>query len=247
VTTAAASTGQTISADFTPAVLADALGKEIDDRSILRQISFRIEPGEFIALLGANGAGKSTLLKLLATLTSASEGQLRLFGREAGPSVAAVRDRLGMIGHGAMLYRDLTLRENLVFFGRLYGVKSAGDRAEELLERVGLAHRADDAVKTLSRGMMQRVSIARAVMHDPALLLADEPFAGLDAPSSRIVEQMLAGLHDAGKTVILANHDIGQSLRLAQRALVLRRGRLVIDSPSDELDVERVLEEVGGK
>jgi heme exporter protein A len=247
MTVTTATSPQTVMTETAPAVRAERLGKVIDDREILIGLTFEVKPGAFIALLGANGAGKSTLLKLLATLISPSDGTLDLFGRPARSASTAIRSRLGMIGHGAMLYRDLTLMENLVFFGRMYGVASPRKRAEQLLKQVGLASRAHDPVKTMSRGMMQRVSIARALMHDPDLLLADEPFAGLDAPSARVVERMLTDLHASGKTVILANHDIAQSLRLAGRAVVLRRGRLVVDQRSSELDVDAVLGHVEGR
>jgi heme exporter protein A len=224
------------------AVVARDLCKSIDEWPILRRISFTVMPGEFLALLGANGAGKSTLLKVLATLAPPTDGQLLLFGKSAVREMIAVRGRIGLIGHQAMLYRDLSAHENLTFFGKLYGVERPDRRAEQLLEMLGLADRGADAVKTFSRGMTQRVAIARALMHDPELLLADEPFDGLDAPSARSLENLLAQLHQSGKTIILANHDIPQSLRLARRAMVLRQGLLAIDRASAELGPDEVLE-----
>jgi len=232
--------------ESTPVVQVLSLGKVIDDRPILQDLSFEIARGRYVALLGANGAGKSTLLKVLATLIPPTHGQLLLFGRPLSRETTAFRSRLGMIGHGAMLYRDLSALENLVFFGRLYRVADPTARARELLEYVDLARRADDPVKTFSRGMVQRVSIARALMHEPDLLLADEPFAGLDAPSRRMLEQMLQRLHEEGKTIILANHDIEQSLALAEQALVLRAGRLIINGMTAGLDPDAVLAEVSG-
>jgi len=216
----------------TDAVLCHALDKSLDDRPILRGINLTIAAGEFVAILGNNGAGKTTLLKMLATLSAPSAGELRLFGQPMPRYAAAARARLGLIGHQAMLYRDLTARENLLFFGRMYGVKNIRDRADELLKLVGMSARADDAVKTFSRGMTQRVSIARALVHDPDILLADEPFAGLDVAGTDAVERLLLAQHQAGKTVILVNHDVGQSLRLAQRVLLLRGGRLAVDQPA---------------
>jgi heme exporter protein A len=144
-----------------------------------------------------------------------------------------------------MLYRDLTARENLEFFGRLYGVKQPVERAARLLEVVGLADRADDAVKSFSRGMVQRVAIARALVHDPELMLADEPFDGLDAPSVAATEQLLTHLNGAGKTIVLVNHDIAQSLQIAKRVVVLKQGRVSIDAAARTLDVAAVLAEVG--
>lgn len=225
-------------------VEAQGLCKSIDERPVLHEITFGIAPGRYVALLGANGAGKSTLLKILSTLTGPTSGQLKLFGQPLTRDLASVRARIGLIGHQSMLYHDLSALENLEFFGRLYGVKNVAQRAMHLLETLGLAHRAHDCVKTFSRGMTQRVAIARALMHNPDLLLADEPFAGLDAPSVAAVEEVLAALHGAGKTIILANHDIGQSLRLAEQAIVLRRGRKVIAAPTRALDAADVLGEM---
>ena len=227
------------------AVGASALGKRIDERAVLDAIDLRVLQGQFVALLGANGAGKSTLLRILATLTPPTSGELRLFGMRAGGREArAARGRIGMIAHQSMLYRDLSARENLEFFARLYGVSDPRRRAAELLDVVALPDRADDPVKTFSRGMTQRVAIARALVHDPDLLLADEPFDGLDAPSVATVEQLLEDLHAQGRTVILANHAIDQSLRLAERAVALRAGRVVIDEVSASLRAAEVLAEM---
>lgn len=216
----------------------------LEDKLILNDICLTIPHGTTIALMGANGAGKSTLLRILAVLTQPTSGSVELFGVRVGPTVWEVRSQIGLIAHQPILYRDLSLRENLEFFGKLYGVSKPGERAGELLELVGLSHRQDDAVKTLSRGMTQRVSIARALMHDPKLLLADEPFSGLDAPSIEAMELLLARLHDQGKTVILSGHDLRQSLRLAQVAVVLRQGRIVLNKPTDQIDEDTLRKEI---
>jgi heme exporter protein A len=226
-------------------VRAVSLGKALDDRAILQGIDLEIRAGEFVAVLGANGAGKSTLLRLLATLTHASSGELHLFGRRVTTDCRELRARIGLIGHQSMLYRDLTARENLEFFGRLYDVPDAASRAARLLEVMGLSDRADDPVKTFSRGMVQRVAIARALVHDPDLILADEPFDGLDAPSVAATEELLRRLHENGKTVVLVNHDIAQSLKVARRIVVLSRGRLRVDAAPRNLDAATVLAEAG--
>jgi len=215
----------------------------LDERPVLRELNLEIASGELVALLGANGAGKSTLLRTLSMLI-AHEGRLELFGREVTKDQPDLRRRIGLIAHQSMLYRDLSPRENLVFFGKLYGVAEAAGRAEQLLGEVGLADRGDDPVRTLSRGMTQRVSIARALMHEPELLLADEPFEGLDAPSTRGLQELLAGLVGTGRTVLFSTHDVGQGLGLGRRVLVLRRGRLVVDQPADALDDKRILQEL---
>lgn len=243
---AAHSTGST-TAPAPPVVQARALGKVIDERPILQELDFELARGMLLALLGANGAGKSTLLKILATLTAPTSGTLTLFGRKAGGDDPALRSRIGMIGHYTMLYRELTARENLLFCGRLYDVSNVERRASQLLEQVGLAHRADDAVKTFSRGMLQRVSIARALMNEPELLLADEPFTGLDAPSRAILEQLLADICSQGTAVVLANHDVAQSMMLADRVLVLRDGKQVLLDSAAAVDVDQVFAVVARK
>ena len=226
------------------AVEADGVTLRLDDRTILKNVHLRLAPGGTLALLGANGAGKSTLLKVLAMLLHPTSGALRLFGQPAGPLAGGLRRRLGIIAHQPMLYRDLTLTENLQFFGKLYGRTDTAVRARELLDRVGLRDRAGDPVKTLSRGMTQRVAIARALMHDPDLLLADEPFDGLDAPSVRTTETLLRDLRAQGKTLIVSNHDVRQSLELAAEVVVLRRGAVVLRAPAPQLTVEAVLAEM---
>ena len=226
------------------AVSVNDVSKWIDDRPILQGLTFNVPAATFVALLGSNGAGKSTVLKLLSTLTPMTSGELQLFGLSVARHGARLRGRIGLIGHQSLLYRDLSARENLIFFGRLYGIEDPAGRADQLLAAVGLSERANDPVKAFSRGMTQRVAVARALVHSPDLLLADEPFDGLDAPSTVVVEQLLRELHASGKTVILVNHDVRQSLRIAQRALVLREGQLVIDAPSEQLSPEEVVAEM---
>lgn len=227
-----------------PVARMDNIGKRIDDRAILRNLSTAILPGEFVALLGTNGAGKTTLLKMLALLSQPTTGQLHLFGQPAKHNAMALRRRIGLIGHQSMLYGELSARENLAFFGKLYGLSNIAERADRLLTTLGLKDRADDLVKHYSRGMVQRATIARALLHDPDLLLADEPFTGLDAISTRTLENLFRDLHRAGKTIILVHHDLAHALRLAERAIVLHRGRCVLDRTTLHLSAEQVMEEV---
>jgi heme exporter protein A len=233
--------------DSRPAVRTVGLCLRLDDRPILNDVNLNVPTGQTVALLGANGAGKSTLLKVLATFMPPSSGTLELFGSKIGANAGAIRSQIGIISHQPMLYRDLSAMENLIFFGRLYDVADARSRATEMLALVGLSNRADDAVKTLSRGMIQRVSIARALMHDPDLLLADEPFDGLDVPSANALEAFLARLQAQGKTVVIANHDIAQSLRLADSVFVLHRGRRVLEAQAGEIQVADVVKEMTGR
>ena len=224
-----------------PAVETHALGKVIDDRPILRDINLTVPAGQFLALLGANGAGKSTLLKVLATLTPPSTGDLWLFGRPSHRDAANLRARIGLVGHQSMLYRDLSARENLDLFAKLYALDHPSDRAWSSLQAVGLASRANDPVRAFSRGMTQRISIARALIHDPELVLADEPFAGLDVTATATIESLLREAHESGRTVILVNHDIAQSLRMADRVVVLHEGAVLIDQPADTVTAPEVI------
>jgi heme exporter protein A len=226
------------------AVRVSRLTKTLDDRPILRGIDLEIDVGEYVALIGANGAGKSTLLKILATLMPPTQGEIELFGQPLTRNAVALRSRIGLIGHLPMLYRDLSAAENLSFFAKLYGLHEPDRRVERMLRMVGLIDRANDPVKNFSRGMTQRISIARALLHDPDLILADEPFAGLDAPSITSLEDLFHRLRDAGRTIVLVNHDIDQTLRIAERVVVLRQGKVVVDQPTHRLYVREVLSEV---
>ena len=227
-----------------PAIRVSKLTKTLDERPILRGIDLEIADGEYVALLGANGAGKSTLLRILATLIPPTSGQIELMGQPLARNAVALRSRIGLIAHQSMLYRDLSAAENLRFFAGLYELNDSESRVERMLKMIGLVDRADDPVKNFSRGMTQRVSIARALLHDPQLILADEPFAGLDAPSTTALENLFAKLNSAGKTIVLVNHDIEQTLRITERAIVLRQGIIAMDQQTHRLYAREVLSEV---
>jgi heme ABC exporter ATP-binding subunit CcmA len=231
-------------ASLSRAIRCTQVSKSLDDRPILQGIDLEIGAGEYVALMGANGAGKSTLLRILATLMTPTDGEVELFGQPLKRNAVNLRARIGFIAHQSMLYRDLSARENLDFFARLYGVDDPPRQVNRMLQMIGLSDRGDDPVKNFSRGMTQRVSIARALLHNPELLLADEPFAGLDAPSTAALENLFSQLSAAGKTIVLVNHDVEQTLRLAERALVLRNGRVVLDRPTHRLYAREVLSEV---
>jgi heme exporter protein A len=240
----AAPTPALVAAAAAPAVELIDLCKSIDDRSILRQVTLSIDRGQFVSVLGANGTGKSTLLRVVSTLVPPTTGALKLFGERATATSVALRRRIGLIGHQSMLYRDLSPAENLTFFARLYGLDNVLSRVARMLEMIGLSDRAADPVRTFSRGMVQRVAIARALLHDPELILADEPFDGLDAPSIESLEHLLAALGEAGKTILMVNHDIEQSVRISDRVIVLRGGRVAVDQPTHRVYARELLSEV---
>jgi ABC-type multidrug transport system ATPase subunit len=193
----------------------------------LRRFTLTIGPGEFVALLGPNGSGKTTLLRMAALLLQPSAGRVVHVGGENLPA-ESVRKQIGLVGHKALVYDELTAQENLAFFARLYGLANPTERIGRVLDEVGLARRAGDAAATFSRGMRQRLAIARALITEPRLLLFDEPATGLDREGREWLERTLLGLHQGGATLIVSTHD--ESLAaLAGRSIWLRAGRLVSD------------------
>jgi heme exporter protein A len=190
-------------------------------------ISFTCESGEIVGLLGPNGAGKSTLLNILATLLSPSLGRVEYGGRTSSEGGADIRARIGMLGHDLFLYPELTARENLSFFAALYGLKGVPGIVQAALERAGLADRGDDVVSGYSRGMRQRVALERALLHDPRLILLDEPFTGLDQASTAALVARLYERQRAGCLLVVATHDLDVADGLLSRAIYLKNGRIV--------------------
>ncbi len=205
---------------------------------VLRKLNLHIQRGQFVALLGPNGSGKSTLLRLLAGLSKPTAGSIRIGGWELPREAAAVRGQIGMVSHKPLLYDNLTARENLLFFARLYNIPKAEQkgRIQEQLKRVGLDRRADDLVRTFSRGMLQRLTIARALLHQPHVLLLDEPYTGLDQDAGGVLDELLIEAHQAGHTLVMATHQLERAARLTQRAIILSRGKLALDIATENLN-----------
>ena len=203
------------------------LSRNYGRRRALARVSMECHAGEIVGLLGPNGAGKSTLLSILSTLTAPTSGEVRYGGRTAAEIGSDLRSRIGVLSHDLHLYPELTAHENLMFFARLYGVPDAAARASMGLERAGLKDRANDVVQAFSRGMRQRLALERALLHGPRLLLLDEPFTGLDDASTVELITRLKELRAAGRTVMLATHDLDTAEEVLDRAVVLRDGRLV--------------------
>jgi heme exporter protein A len=221
-----------VTIDFTRLSVHD-LGRNFGRRKALARISFECDAGEIVGLLGPNGAGKSTLLAILATLLRPSSGHVEYGERTAEAAGAALRARLGMLGHDLYLYPELTARENLLFFARLYGLADADARVALGLDMAQLAERADDQVAGFSRGMRQRLALERALVHGPRLLLLDEPFTGLDQASASALVARLRGLREQGCLVLVATHDLDVVDGLLTRVLYLRQGRLVAQEAGD--------------
>jgi heme exporter protein A len=212
--------------DFDTLVV-DDVSRHFGRRRALTRISLTCRAGTILGLLGPNGAGKSTLLAILSTLLAPTSGHVRYGELEARSAGAVLRGRLGLLGHDLYLYPELTARENLEFFARLYGLPAARERVLAALRSAGLSERADDAVSGFSRGMRQRLALERALLHGPRLLLLDEPFTGLDDASGQALVRRLRGLRDHGAMVIVATHDLDLAEGLLDEVAVLRDGRLL--------------------
>ncbi|HMK08242.1 MAG TPA: heme ABC exporter ATP-binding protein CcmA [Anaerolineales bacterium] len=193
-------------------------------KPVLRGVDLRLEAGEFVALLGPNGAGKTTLLRILASLARPSLGEVNIAGHRLPAEAAQVRRLLGVVSHQPLLYGDLTAEENLWFYARLYDLPAAQRRINEILEMVGLDRRRRDRVREYSRGMQQRLTIGRAVLHDPKILLFDEPHTGLDQEASAMLDGVLRQVAGQGRTVLMTSHDLLRAADLASRIDILSGG-----------------------
>lgn len=200
------------------------LVKRFGLKTVLRGLDFKVEQGEFVALLGPNGAGKTTFLRILSSLSRPSLGEIRIAGYSLPAQAGAVRRRLGVVSHLPLLYGDLTAEENLLFYARMYGIIEPGPRILEVLDLVGLQARRRDLVRTFSRGMQQRLAIGRAVLHDPEVMLFDEPHTGLDQDACNMLDNVLKEVAARGRTVVMTSHDLARVSTLASRFDVLSRG-----------------------
>ena len=203
--------------------------------TVLSHIDFEIHGTEKIAVVGRNGAGKTTLLRQLALLARPTRGSLRILGTDALEEPEALRARIVLISHRSMLYGDLSAEENLTFFSALYQGKPDRARIDELLRLVELDHRRHDAVRTFSRGMQQRLSIARALVNDPELVLLDEPYSGLDPHAAELFDELIGRVR-AGRTFVMVSHDLEKGFALCTHALILARGQVVLMAPKAGLD-----------
>jgi ABC-type multidrug transport system ATPase subunit len=219
-----------------PAIELAGLTRRYGERVALRDVTLSLPAGATLVVFGPNGAGKTTLLRVLSTLLRPHAGAVRVLGRALPDEGWAVRGHVGLLGHAPLLYRDLTGWENLAFHARLHGV--ALDRAEALLAQVGLAARAGDKVHTYSRGMVQRLAVCRAVLHEPELLLLDEPRANLDPAAQELVEPLIGAA--SGCTRVVTSHDPAGGLAEADLALGLRGGSAALVAPADEIDAAQI-------
>ncbi len=209
-----------------PAIAVSHLSKVFGTRKAVDDVSFSLPQGSFLSIFGPNGAGKTTMLRMLATLSRPTSGTASLMGISLKDEPDRARDHIGLISHNSMLYPDLTAQENLMLFAKLYGVADPQARVAELLEAVELKHRRLDVVRTFSRGMTQRLSIARALIHDPDVVFLDEPYSGLDPHAMDIFDELIESQRE-GRTFIMVSHDLRKGFDMCTHALVLARGRIV--------------------
>ncbi|TXF38543.1 ABC transporter ATP-binding protein [Collinsella sp. BA40] len=216
------------------AVSARGLVKQFGRRRGLDGVDLEVPSGAFLSIFGPNGAGKTTLLRMLALLSRPTRGELSLLGVDALEEPDSLRSRIGLISHKPMLYGDLTARENLRFFASLYGDVDEA-RIDELLRLVELDHRCNDCARTFSRGMQQRLSIARALVNDPELVLLDEPYSGLDPHAAELFDELIGRVRD-GRTFVMVSHDLEKGFAMCSHALILARGRVVVCAEKERVD-----------
>ena len=214
------------------------LRKDFGALNAVSDISFELKRGEFLSIFGPNGAGKTTLIKILTGLTRPSSGSARVAGYEVEEGIPEMRREIGVISHSPALYTELSPIENLVFFGKMYGLDHPHESALNVLEDVGLASRMHDRVRTFSRGMLQRLSIARATLHDPSILFLDEPFTGLDIQASNVLKEHLKTLHDKKRTILMTTHDIKCGMEMCDKVALQVMGQFAFFRDVKDIDKE---------
>ncbi|MCH7970858.1 MAG: ABC transporter ATP-binding protein [Chloroflexi bacterium] len=225
-----------VSTAIQPAVDARTVVKNFGETAVLRGLDLSLPPGEVTVLLGSNGAGKSTLLRILAMLTQADSGSVSIYGVDLAEDGPAARGLTGSVLHSPMLYADMTGRENLMFFASLYRLQNVDELIARTAAQVGIESTLDDRVRTLSHGFQKRVALARALMHDPRLLLLDEPESGLDSQSVSRLDDVIDEYRKAGRTVVMTTHIVEHGLEIADRAVVLSGGVVGLESSSPGQD-----------
>jgi len=212
--------------------------KSFGHKAVLKGIDLEVADGQFLTLVGPNGAGKTTLIRILATLSRATSGTVWMDGFDLADESIDIRRHMGLVSHQTLLYGDLTPEENLRFYGRMYDVPDLEDRIGTVLRQVGLEGRRHDPVRTFSRGMQQRLAIARAILHRPSVLLLDEPDTGLDQHAAEMLHELLASVGTKDRTVLMTTHNLERGLSMGDRVAVLAGGRIVYEADKGTLDVE---------
>lgn len=212
------------------------LVKAFGSRAVLKGVDLSVAEGEFLTLVGPNGAGKTTLMHIISTLAKPTGGRVRVAGYDLADGAVALRRQIGLVSHKTLLYDDLSAEQNLRFYARMYDVPAAQVRIESVLQRVGLWGRQRDPVRTYSRGMQQRLAIARAMLHDPPILLLDEPDTGLDQHATAMLTDLLREVGATQRTVLMTTHNLERGLELGDRVAILARGRIAYQADKSALD-----------
>jgi heme exporter protein A len=218
------------------------LVKAFGNRAVLKGVDLSVAEGEFLTLVGPNGAGKTTLMNVISTLTKPTGGWVRMAGYDLADGAIQLRRQIGLVSHKTLLYDDLSAEQNLRFYARMYDVPEADARIETVLRRVGLWGRQRDPVRTYSRGMKQRLAIARAMLHEPPILLLDEPDTGLDQHAAAMLTELLHEVGGARRTVLMTTHNLERGLELGDRVAILAGGRIVFQADKSDLDTGRFRE-----
>ena len=216
----------------------EGVTKSYGPMQALKGIDLELAKGEFLAVFGPNGSGKTTLIRILATLTRPTSGRVIIGGYDLRDKAGQARSILGVVTHQPLLYEDLTAYENLAFYGRMYGVPNVKERIHAVVEQVGMTHRLHDKIRTLSHGMQKRFAIARAILHDPSVLLMDEPESGLDQDAILRLQEIIEGLSRQGRTVVMVTHNLGWGARLGSQVLILKEGKVAFRARCADLDAE---------
>jgi len=214
-------------------IVLEGINKKIGDKVILKNVSFNVNPGEFITVLGPNGAGKSTLFKIIALLMKPTSGMLKINDIPVSEGGIALRAKIGVISHNSFLYESLSARDNLIFYAKMYGLKLNEGEIKEIITKVGLELSYYQTVKTFSRGMLQRLAIARCLLTNPEIVLLDEPYTGLDQQAIRILNDVLLELKKKKKTVLMITHNFEEGVELSSRILILNRGQVIFNEPNN--------------
>ena len=219
------------------AIEVEGLGKSFGNHRALTGINLKVNSGEHVTVFGPNGAGKTTLIKVLSILMKPSAGTVRLDGSDISKTPTEVRRKIGLVAHQTFLYDDLTVYENLKFYGKMYDVPNLEEQIHNVVRWVRLEARLHDRVGTLSRGMQQRISIARAVIHNPSIVLLDEPEVGLDPHAIVMVREVLDSLSAGERTVVMTTHNLEQGIEMSDRVVILDKGRIVYQEQKDRIDI----------
>ena len=214
--------------------------KTFGHRAVLRGVDLTINEGDFVALLGANGAGKTTLMHIIANLSKPTAGDIFINGYRLADAAGQLRRFMGLVSHKTLLYNDLTANQNLRFYARMYDIVNPAERIEEVLTQVGLWERRNDPVRTYSRGMQQRLAIARSILHNPPILLLDEPDTGLDQHAASMLGDLLSAVGISQRTILMTTHNLERGLLLGNRVVILAQGKIAYDTQRENVSTEEL-------